>query len=78
METKNLNQPLNGALFNEKESTVTFTVKYCNKEDYIETIKSLLHYVGSLEEDSDNRNARSYVCNLIDSMLPNEKQIINL
>lgn len=78
METKKLNQPLNGVLFNEKESTATFTIKYCSKEEYIYTIRALLAYVGSNENGICDKNERFFVCNLISSMLPDEKQIINL
>lgn len=78
METKNLNQPQSGVLFDEKSRTANFTLQNCDKGVHLETIKALLNYLSSDNGTICTQNDKYCICNLISSMLPNENQLINL
>lgn len=78
MEAKNINQSENGVFFNTLENQATFTLEICGKDDYFETVRYLLDLLGSVEEEFCDRNSRYYICKLIKSMLPNEKQVHNI
>lgn len=78
METKNINQPQSGVFFNDQENQATFTLEICGKEDYFETIGHLLDLLGSAEDEFCDRDNRYYVCKLIRSMLPDERQVYNI
>lgn len=49
-----------------------------SQSEYIETIKALLFFMGHCQTGYDTTNETYYICNLIDGMLPDGRQIINL
>lgn len=61
---------------NNGRDSFTFSVMG-DKDDYIETMKSILHYLSSIDNDFDNHNYRNLMCNLLESMLPDASQIVS-
>lgn len=49
-----------------------------DKHDYIETIKAILSVLSKMPEESYVSQEVYYMCNLIESLLPDERQIVNL
>lgn len=57
--------------------SVTLTV-VGQKDEYIETIKALVGVLGGVEEDFISQRERYLICNLIDGMLPDSRQIVTM
>jgi|GEM_PF-6181278 hypothetical protein len=65
--------------FSKKEKFDYFSVTIeGDKDEYIETVKSLLTFMHSVEDEFATRNTRYYICNLIKGLLPDCDQIINM
>ena len=45
---------------------------------YVETIKALLFFMGHCQSGCDMTSEAYYMCNLIEGMLPDERQIISV
>lgn len=45
---------------------------------YVETIKALLFFMGHCQSGYDMTSEAYYMCNLIEGMLPDERQIISI
>lgn len=77
MDANTLRQEQEGVVFSKNERKATVTLGISGKDDYMDMIRALLHYVGSMEHELDNNYSRSLICDLIADMLPNEKQVCN-
>lgn len=48
-----------------------------DREQYIETMRSILHYLTSISDDLEYPKERYYLCRLLDGMLPDPSQVMS-
>lgn len=63
--------------FDDKNLAYTVTI-LGDRSNYLETIKTLLYMMGRESNSDLSSKDINVMCNLIESMLPDERQIINL